>query len=90
MINNISRALFEANAQRLVCSELPEGYPGNEKGDMVGVLVKSLYGTRDAAHNWVEEVAQLMKREGFIRGVYNPCLYLHKSRDIQVMVLLMV
>ena len=57
MVNDVSRAFFEAAASRLVCSELPEGYPGNEKGDKVGVLVKSLYGTRDAAYNWSEAVS---------------------------------
>ena len=31
-------------------------------------------------------MAQFMVKEGFIRGVYNPCLYWHKERDIEVMV----
>eukprot|EP00973_Karenia_brevis_P037396 5156352-Karenia_brevis.AAC.1 len=86
MINDISRAFFEAMASRLVCCELPEGYPGNEDGDMVGVLNKSLYGTRDAAHNWVEEVARFMKKAGFERGRYNPCIYKHRSRELELMV----
>ena len=33
MINDVSRAFFEATASRLVCCELPEGYPGNENLD---------------------------------------------------------
>ena len=86
MLNDISRAFFEATASRLVCCELPPGYPGNETGDKVGVLVKSLYGTRDAAYNWVEEVARFMKGLGFIRGKYNPCLYYHPVRDIETMI----
>ena len=86
MVNDVSRAFFEAAASRLVCSELPEGYPGNEKGDKVGVLVKSLYGTRDAAYNWSEEVAKFMQGIGFIRGRYNPCLYYHPVKEIETLV----
>ena len=67
-------------------AELPAGYPGNEYGDQIGMLIKSLYGTRDAAHNWVEEVARYMKSIGFRRGKYNPCLYFHEKRGIEVMV----
>ena len=33
MINDISRAFFEAKASKLVCCELPEDYPGNEDDD---------------------------------------------------------
>ena len=86
MINDVSRAFFEAEASRLVCCELPEGYPGNEDNSKVGILLKSLYGTRDAAHNWVEEVAKFMRKLGFVRGKYNPCLYYNLERDIETMV----
>ena len=40
-------------------------------------LQMSLYGTRDAAMNWQEEVAKEMIKWGFTRGKYNPCLYWH-------------
>ena len=43
----------------------------------------SLYGTRDAAMNWQEEVAREMVRLGFARGKYNPCLYFHQTRNLR-------
>ena len=43
----------------------------------------SLYGTRDAAMNWQEEVAKDMRRLGFTRGQYNPCLYYHRQRNLR-------
>ena len=42
----------------------------------------SLYGTRDAAMNWQEEVAIFMAKLGFKRGKYNPCLYHHAARGL--------
>ena len=86
MLNDVSRAFFEAAARRLVCCELPKDFPGNEQGDLVGLLLKSLYGTRDAAHNWVEEVAKFLVGIGFERGVYNPCIYLHREKGLELMV----
>ena len=43
----------------------------------------SLYGTRDAAMNWQEEVAREMHKLGFKRGQYNPCLYYHPQRNLR-------
>ena len=46
----------------------------------------SLYGTRDAAMNWQEEVAKEMGKWGFLRGKYSPCLYWHKGLGLKTMV----
>ena len=42
-----------------------------------------MYGTRDAAMNWQEEVAKEMKKLGIQRGRYNRCLYYHESRNLR-------
>ncbi len=46
----------------------------------------SLYGTRGAANNWQNEVASEMRKSGFRRGRYNPCLYEHSRWKLQMMV----
>ena len=88
MVNDIARAFFEAAATRKVCIEIPEEdrLPEDRGKDLVGLLNMSLYGTRDAAKNWQEEVARSMKQWGFIQGVYNPCLYYHPAWDILTLV----
>ena len=60
MINNVSRAFFEAPATRNICVEIPIEYltEADRRHDEVGRLRMSLYGTRDAAMNWHEEVAR--------------------------------
>ena len=77
MVNDVSRAFFEAPAVRQVCVELPDEdrTQADKSADNVGHLKMSLYGTRDAAMNWQEEVAREMAKWGFKRGRYNPCLY---------------
>ena len=71
MVNDVARAFFEAKANRKVCVELPEEAKTSEDRtrDRVGLLNMSLYGTRDAAMNWQEEVAKCMAEWGFRRGI---------------------
>jgi len=80
---DIRRAYFHAMARRDVFVELPE--EDAEEG-MCGWLVKSLYGTRDAAQNWEAEYTEFMMDLGFTSGVATPCVFFHKERDIRAVV----
>ena len=85
MINDVSRAFFEAPATRNICVELPkeDRTEPDVRHDKVGHLRMSLYGTRDASYNWQEEVAKEMEGWGFRQGKYNPCLYFHEGRRLR-------
>ena len=73
----VSCAFFEAPTIRQVCVELPseDATDADRLMDNVGHLQMSLYGTRDAAMNWQEEVAQEMEKWGLKLGKYNPCTF---------------
>ena len=88
MINDVARAFFEAEATRQVCVEIPEEdkTEADRGRDVVGKLNMSLYGTRDAAKNWQDEVAKSMRRWGFRRGAYNPCLFYHPQWKVITLV----
>ena len=85
MINDVARAFFEAPATRNICVEIPkeDNTEADVRHDKVGHLRMSVYGTRDAAMNWQEEVAKDMCRLGLRRGLYNPRLYHHESRSMR-------
>ena len=68
MINDVATVFFEANAIRKICVGLPDECAESRRGLNVGLLTMSLYGTRDAAMNWQEEVAKEMGKFGFRRG----------------------
>ena len=63
MVSDVARAFFEAPATRNVCVEIPkeDKTEADVRHDKVGHLKMSLYGTRDAAMNWAEEVAKEMR-----------------------------
>ena len=86
MINDVARAFFEAPARRAVCIELPAEAAKDTQDDMVGFLQKSLYGTRDAAANFQEEVRLVMEKAGFKQSAYSPSVYFHPQRNIMTLV----
>ena len=53
---------------------------------MCGELLKSMYGTRDAAQNWEYKYVEVMEGLGFQRGLANPCAFYHPEREIRVVV----
>ena len=84
MVNDVARAFFEAPARRTICVELLE--EETHEGDDVGLLLQSLYSTRDASANFQEEVRKVLTKAGFKRGKYNPSTFYHEKVGIKAMV----
>ena len=82
---DVSRAYFYAEAVRPVYVQLPQEDLEEGDGQRCGNLLMSMYGTRDAAHNWAFEYAETLERAGFKRGVANPCLFKHEEKDVSAM-----
>ena len=78
---DIKRAHFYAAATREIYVSLPE--EAGEFPNMVGRLLKSMYGCRDAGVNWELEIARVMTKFGFMQGLSSPCVYWHPDRDIR-------
>ncbi len=68
MIFDISRAHFYGKSKRKVYTTLPEGY---EEEDKCALLLKTMYGTEDAASIWHETWSSVLKQAGFAMGVAN-------------------
>ena len=78
---DVRRAYFHAPARKRVFVELPpEDYqPSGEH--VCGLLQDSLYGTRDAAQNWKEELASTLSDLKLTRASACPCVErLHQGR----------
>ena len=86
MYVDVSRAYFYAKSVRPTYIKLPAEDPRAHKDGVVGKLMMSMYGTRDAAQNWSEEYSATLKAAGYIRGIANPCLFNSPSEKCGVMV----
>eukprot|EP00435_Cladocopium_sp_Y103_P057470 s264_g19.t1 len=79
---DVKRAHFYSDATRELYVELPAEAkkPGE---DVVGKLLKSLYGTRDAPLNWELQIQKVMTALGFKQGKSNPCIYYHSGAKVK-------
>ena len=84
MANDVSRAYFYAPATRKLYVDLPD--EAEEGRNVCARLLKSLYGTRDAATNWSQAYTSVLHKMGFVTGVSNPCLFYCESKDISTVV----
>ena len=82
MFIDVKRAHFVAEATRDLYVELPGEIrrPGEDK---VGKLLKSLYGTRDAASNWEKTIRKVMESFGFLCSMGTPCNFYHPTRNLR-------
>ena len=83
---DVSRAYFYAKSVRPTYIKLPSEDPRSGEEGLVGKLMMSMYGTRDAAQNWAEEYSATLLRAGYKRGIANPCLFYSAAEDCSVMV----
>ena len=77
---DVRRAYFHADARRKVYVKLP---PEDDEPGMCGMLLKSMYGTRDAAQNWEFEYTSFMEGAGFKRGTCTPCIFNHETNNLK-------
>ena len=86
LVMDVRRAYFYAKAKQDLYIEIPEEdkLPGEE--NMVGKLMMSMYGTRDAARNWEEELGETMRQLGFVRGKAAPCNFWNEKLGIAAVI----
>ena len=80
---DVKNAYLHARARRDVYVKLPDE---DYEAGMVGKLLKSMYGTRDAAQNWEFEYRDFMETERIIVGKSTPCAFRHPERKLRVVI----
>ena len=86
MTLDVKRAHFHAPASRQVFVELPPEDALAGRGDVVGELQASMYGTRDAAFNWEAAYSSEMLKLGFLRGKASANHYFHPVTKVRALV----
>ena len=82
MVLDVKTAFLYGQAKRNLFIELPEHDPHFGKGDYVGQLRRSLYGTRDAPQCWGEEIGATLRELGFRESSVVPSVFVHDTRDL--------
>ena len=80
---DISRAHFYGRATRRIFVTLPEG---DESPGKCGLLLKTMYGTRDASSTWQRDYSELMAKHDFRAGKAWPCIFYSEKEDVRLLV----
>ena len=82
-ILDISRAHFYGVSRRRVFTNLPEG---SEQPGKCALLVKSMYGTLDAASIWQQTYSEILQKHNIRQGKAWPALFFHEGEDLRFLV----
>ena len=80
---DVSRANVYGEAQRDVYVELP---PETSKEGKCAKLLKSMYGTQDAAHIWQADYTNVLENGGFKIGKGSTAEFYHPEQDMKMLV----
>ncbi|KAA0046197.1 retrovirus-related Pol polyprotein from transposon TNT 1-94 [Cucumis melo var. makuwa] len=69
--------------------EQPKGSKAKGKTDLVCKLKKSLYGLKQSPRFWYKRFDDFINKIGFMRSLYDPCVYYKKLTDGSLMYLLL-
>lgn len=64
----------------------PKGFHVNEPGETVYRLHRSLYGLKASGREWYDTLTERMEELGFLRTVYDPCVFMSSTSDVIVIV----
>ena len=83
---DVSRAHFYADAEREVYVQLPDEDPRASEPGICGKLLKTMYGTLDAAERWAAHYTAVLESAGFTPGKASPCHSYHQGHDTWLLV----
>jgi hypothetical protein len=75
---DIKKAHLYGVSTRKIAVRLPNG--------SFGFLLRTLYGTRDAASSWEHEVRRVMLLRNLVNGKASPCLYKDEVKDCALLI----
>ena len=85
MTLDVKKASFYAPSTRRVFVGLPAEAKGASDGDVVGLLERSLHGTRDAGANWVNQYTKVLESLTFTKGA-SSLAHVNETRGLRLVV----
>jgi hypothetical protein len=83
---DVPTAFLNADLEEDAYMDQPPGY-SNGQAHQVWKLKKSLYGTKQAPHNWNKELDQTLLSAGLTRCKADTCIYVRRSRTGKMILL---
>jgi len=87
---DVSTAYLNGELDHIIYAHQPEGFEAVGQEDDVWLLLKSIYGLRQAGLQWYKKIHQAMTTLGFVRLTVDSCVYVRQSEGTIIIVLLYV
>jgi len=84
---DVKTTFLHGNLKKTIYMNQPEGFEEGE--DKVCLLKKSLYGLKQSPRMWCLKFDEFLIRYGFIRNIYDSCVYILKKGKVCVLYLLL-
>lgn len=85
---DVTTAFLNGDLQETIFMEQPPGFSDNEFKNKVCLLLKGIYGLKQASRIWNVKVHNLLTKNGYIQSKCEPCVYLkHSNKDITIIAL---
>ena len=86
MFIDITRAHPHCTMRRRMWVQLQAEETRSEEEGVCGLLLRSIYGLRDAGVNFEQLTRQVMDKVGFTCALWTPCVFVHRERNMQACV----
>ena len=86
---DVKTTFLHGDLDEEIYMQQPEGYAKSGKEHLVCKLCKSLYGLKQEPRQWYHKFDMFMQSQGFKHGTEDPCLYVKRPRDGQLIMLIL-
>ena len=86
---DVTIAFLHGSLEEDLYMEQPKGFEAKGKIDLVCKLKKSLYGLKQSPRCWNKRFDDFINKIGFMRSLYDPCVYYKKLTDGSLIYLLL-
>ena len=83
---DVKTAFLNGELKEKIYTRQPPGYVVQGKETYVCLLYKSLYGLKQSARCWNEELDSQLKKMGFSQSAFDPCIYV-RSKENEIIII---
>jgi hypothetical protein len=83
---DVKTAFLNGELKEKIYMRQPPGYVVQGKETYVCLLYKSLYGLKQSARCWNEELDSQLKKMGFFQSAFDPCIYV-RSKENEIIII---
>ena len=86
---DVKTAFLHGDLDEEIYMAQPKGFEKSGKEHLVCKLCKSLHGLKQTPRQWYHKYDTFMSSQGFSRSNEDPCFYVKKPRDGQLIMLIL-